>query len=142
MEPQGMDPIEVCSRRLKRIVAGTTNDVIVRVRQPVEIHEGAFKDHFACRFEIEGLPEAISEDAIGVDSTQALLSALGGIYHALRPFQKELTWHGDEANGHIHFPFMVFGFDLDGQRRLEKAVERESRAIIDERAAKRANGLG
>jgi hypothetical protein len=134
-KPASITALEIGSRRLLRTVAGMTNEVIVRVRQPVEVSEGAFKDNYACRFEIEGLPEGVSQDAIGVDSLQALLCALGGLYHALRPFQRELTQYGDEPDGEIHLPFMTYGFDLDGQRRLEKAVEREMRAIMDEKLA-------
>jgi hypothetical protein len=128
---------EIGSRRLKRVVGDVTNDVTVRILQPVEISEGAFRGNYACRYEIEGLPEPVSQDAIGVDSMQALLGSMRLVYDSLRPFQKELTQYGDKADGEIGLPFMTHERDLSSLRRLESAAEREMFAMSDEKAAAR-----
>ena len=133
------NPVLICERRLKRMMDGSSSDVVARVWQPLQITDGAFAGEYACKYEIEGLPELYSGDAIGIDTMQALISALMGIYSGLRPFQKELTQYADADDGEIGMPVVTYGSDFDGHRRLEAAVEREHRAITDD-LAKKAKG--
>ncbi len=129
------DPL--CERRFKRFTGGETVEVVARVWAPQLCEAHSIPGEYDCRVEVEGLPDPIEVDVHGVDAMQALWVALNFVHRLLRPFQEQLTWLGDEADGEIGMPLMVFGFDFEMQRRLEEVVEREHTAIVDEKVAKR-----
>ncbi len=83
---------------------------------------------WACPYRILGLRQRGIRYAFGIDPVQALQLVQQAIWHDLKPYGRELSWHGERGwTGFYRF----YGVNL-GQahmRRVEKAIDRE---IADE----------
>lgn len=113
----------VVAERILRIVGPHEATVRIRFGKP---RKDRSSGDFFCPFLIEGLEEETVRQAWGMDSMQALQSAMQAVRLALAPHARRLKWDGG-AQGTLGFPMAVP--DLFGarfSRRLERIVERET----------------
>lgn len=85
----------IATRTLRQ--TSSTRIVQVQIGKP-EQHKN--KKEWACEFQIVGLGEDRIRSARGVDSLQALILALEGIWHSLERSGRSLTWIGGEEGDH------------------------------------------
>jgi hypothetical protein len=126
----------IVAERLLTRVGRAGSPVRVRVGKPKK--DRASGDYF-CPYRVEGLGRGQVQQAWGVDSVQALQSAMQAIRLVLEPHADALEWLGGQG-GTLGFPKSIpdsFGVKLS--RRLEKLVERETNrhARTLERAGRR-----
>lgn len=112
----------IVAERTLTLVGRTAAQVHVIIGKPRK--DRGSSDYF-CPYRLEGLGDGQPQQAWGVDSVQALQSAMQAIRVQLEPHTDELEWLGGRG-GSLGFPKVipdVFGPKLT--RRLEKLVERE-----------------
>lgn len=113
----------VVAERILKVVGAEDSLVRIRVGKPRKDRSSG--DYF-CPFVIEGLQEDLVRQAWGIDSMQALHSAMQAIRLMLAPHARKLTWEGGDR-GNLGLPMTIP--DLFGarfSRRLEVLVERET----------------
>jgi hypothetical protein len=88
-----------------------------------------------CRFEVAGA--AVRRDeALGIDSLQALQMAFEGVRLLVRSTGLKLRWCGEP--GHLGLPMSVtIAWGLTIQRSLERTLRREERRLVDEAIKKK-----
>lgn len=91
-------------------------------------------EQWTCRFRIDGLVQAVDEDAYGVDSMQALQMALEGVRVRLRDCGEVMTFlEGEPGDLGIARPIPL-GYGLELYERLERLVDDEvTRAVREPR---------
>jgi hypothetical protein len=122
-----MEPIAV--RRLTWNDGDAAHDVLVRIWQPV------LGEHdFVCDFAIDGLPEPVRTHAGGIDALQALINALAGIRHYLKPYRDAFSWL--DVRGWHGVPMSLHAIDEPAdERSIEELVESESNRLLERRSA-------
>jgi hypothetical protein len=120
-EPRQPEPMTL--RTLQWDDGEQQHDVVVRLWPPVPCD-----DHADCEFAIDGLPEPVRNTAHGIDSLQAIVSALTAIRYHLAThreisFLGERGWHG--------IPLIVPLIDPDEDRYVERMVETELEHFFD-----------
>jgi hypothetical protein len=111
------------AERVLRVVGSRESTVRVRLGRPRRDRSSG--DYF-CPFAIEGLEEDTVHQAWGMDSMQALQSAMQAIRLVLAPHTKRLRWDGREQ-GSLGFPMAIPEiFGVRFSRRLERMVEQET----------------
>jgi hypothetical protein len=125
-----MTEANVVAGSVGTIVAERTLTLVGRAAAQVRVVIGkprkdrGSSDYF-CPYRLEGMGEGQPQQAWGVDSVQALQSAMQAIRVQLEPHTDNLQWLGGRG-GSLGFPKVipdVLGPKLT--RRLEKMVERE-----------------
>lgn len=112
----------IVAERTLTLVGRTAAQVRVIIGKPKK--DRGSSDYF-CPYRLEGIGEGQLQQAWGVDSVQALQSAMQAIRVQLESHTNELEWLGGRG-GSLGFPKVipdVFGPKLT--LRLEKMVERE-----------------
>lgn len=130
---------------VRQLAIAGAPEASVRVRLGKPRKDRATGDYF-CPFVIQGLGKEEVQQAWGIDSMQALQSAMQAIRFALAPHAKKLAWVGSPADG-LGFPMTIpelFGTKFS--RRLEGLVERETnrfgRALERAHKQRAAKGRG
>jgi len=108
----------IAIRHLVDVTSGTP--VVVTVWAP----EPDVPPDWRCAFEITGIAETHRDYGHGIDSMQALQSALRGVRSFLDKHLSRLKWSGE--TGHIGFPKTIpEAFGNAFERRIELLIQRE-----------------
>jgi hypothetical protein len=130
---------EVIGRRRLQVMGARRQVVTVSLGKPRRT-QGTLD--WECPFRISGAGVNLVEYGYGIDSMQALATALEGIRYMLDKTGKPLSWA--EMDGETGFQrWIPFWGDSVERRRLERLIEREMRSYVKrlkERRKKRRGG--
>ena len=116
----------------RRVLTSPRGDIEILLYAPEFVTQNEYK----CSYRIRGGDIDEREWGVGVDSMQALYSALEKIRQKLKPMANQLNWLGDAAPD-TSFPQIVLqGIGPDYALHLEKVIEREHVAKLVELRAK------
>lgn len=99
---------------------GTSKDIQVTIGCPVQSGQD-----FSAMLTILGLSELVQKECYGVDSMQAVMSALAGCNSFLQSVDG-LSWNGNSYN---HLPVVAHLFDPGRRRRLRELLEEDEYAL-------------
>jgi hypothetical protein len=127
--------VPIAERRLT-VVDDPSRSVLATIGQPVEVQPG----EWACPFTISGLPEPLSDRALGIDGVSALLNTLQAIRHVLDEAGVPVSWEGGEP-GDTGFPKLIhYAFGFAFSQRMEKNIEDEIEKAVEEKKERAGKG--
>jgi hypothetical protein len=97
--------------------------IIVTIGAPRRVEA----DHWLCPYRIEGIVESDIQYTYGVDALQAVILAIAGTRHTLKESGRDFIWFGEDAGIPRQVPT---GQGSTFDRRVEKAIERESKRVF------------